>query len=201
MRELVCGCGCCGRPSRRDREGRAVHRRLARERAENGAGGMDVGDRRESDDDRWGSPRPGRRRVPVVIDSVSKNVLARVLVRVMISAPRDVARADIAKGTMLAKPSMLNQSAVSKAVACLVEHGLVTQYSSRSDPEERAGRPVIPLSLGSSTWALMGIKWMGAVDAPVGPVPHRVSSSSRTSPSRRGWTDCRQHRRDRPGRP
>lgn len=99
--------------------------------------------------------------------SVSKNVLARVLVRVMISAPQTVARADIAKGTMLAKPSTLNQSAVSKAVACLAEHGLVTQYNYRSDPEERAGRPIIPLSLGSSTWALMGITVVHKDDKPV----------------------------------
>lgn len=99
--------------------------------------------------------------------SVSRNVLARVLVRVMISAPEDVARADIAKGTMLAKPSMLNQSAVSKAVACLVDHGMVTQYGSRSDPEERAGRPIIPLSLGSSKWALMGIEVVHRNDEPV----------------------------------
>ena len=97
---------------------------------------------------------------------VSKNVLARVLVRVMINAPADVARADIARGTMLAKPSMLNQSAVSKAVACLAAHGLVTQYSARPD-EDRAGRPIIPLSLGSSQWALMGIKVVHENDEPV----------------------------------
>lgn len=88
---------------------------------------------------------------------VSRNVLARVLVRLMISAPRDVARADIAMGKMLAKPSMLNQSAVSRAVACLIDHGLVTQFDQRVD-DNRSGRPIMPLRLGSTQWALMGIK-------------------------------------------
>jgi predicted NBD/HSP70 family sugar kinase len=88
---------------------------------------------------------------------VSRNVLARVLVRVMISAPRNVARADIAKGTMLPKPSTLNQSAVSKAVATLERHKLITQFDSFSD-DQRAGRPIIPVRLGGRKWAVMGIK-------------------------------------------
>lgn len=98
--------------------------------------------------------------------NVSRAVLARVLVRVMISAPRDIARADIAKGTMLRRPSPLNQSAVSKAVKCLVERGLITEDGARPD-EERAGRPIKPLRLGSNSWALMGIAVVHQNDRPV----------------------------------
>lgn len=88
---------------------------------------------------------------------VSRNVLARVLARVMISAPHEVARADIAKGTMLAKPSQLNQSAVSKAVEGLLQEGFVTQFEQQAD-QARAGRPIKPLRLGGAQRALMGIK-------------------------------------------
>lgn len=99
--------------------------------------------------------------------SVSKNVLARVLVRVMISAPREVSRAEIARGEMLAKRSTINQSAVSKAVQCLLDAGLVTQYGDRSGQSGQSGRPVLPLTLGSSEWALMGIKVIHREDRPV----------------------------------
>jgi predicted NBD/HSP70 family sugar kinase len=97
---------------------------------------------------------------------VSRNVLARVLVRVMISAPHKVARADIAKGTMLSKPSQLNQSAVSRAVDVLVQQGFVTQFDMQPDLG-RAGRPIKPLRLGSSGRALMGIKIVHRLDRPV----------------------------------
>lgn len=96
---------------------------------------------------------------------VSRNVLARVLVRVMISAPHKVARADIAKGTMLAKPSQLNQSAVSRAVDVLRQQGFVTEFDMQPD-QGRAGRPIKPLRLGSSERALMGIKIVHQKDRP-----------------------------------
>lgn len=89
---------------------------------------------------------------------VSRDVLASVLVRSMVVSPNDFVRADIAKGDMLSRPSPLNAGAVSKAVKALIEEGLLTQDPSRADYDQRAGRPIKPLRLGSDKWGLMGIK-------------------------------------------
>lgn len=89
---------------------------------------------------------------------VSRDVISSVLVRAMVVAPADVVRADIAKGEMLGRPSPLNAGAVSKAVAALVNEGLLTQDPPKADYEQRAGRPIKPLRLGSDKWGLMGMK-------------------------------------------
>lgn len=89
---------------------------------------------------------------------VSRDVLAAVLVRAMVVAPREFVRADIAKGDMLSRPSPLNAGAVSKAVAALIKEGLLTEDPQRADYDQRAGRPIKPLRLGSDKWGLMGIK-------------------------------------------
>ncbi|MGH3319973.1 MAG: ROK family protein [Streptosporangiaceae bacterium] len=88
---------------------------------------------------------------------VSRDILASVLVRMMVRAPDDVPRADIAKGTMLLRPTTLNAGAVSKTVAALVDAGLLTDGALQAD-QRRAGRPIKPLRLGSDRWGLAGIK-------------------------------------------
>jgi predicted NBD/HSP70 family sugar kinase len=98
--------------------------------------------------------------------NVSRKVISRIFTRVMISSPQTVARADIVQGTMLVKPSTLNQSAVSKAVKCLIDEGLLTEYDEQPDGT-RSGRPVKPLALGGQKWALMGIKVIRQDDRPV----------------------------------
>lgn len=90
--------------------------------------------------------------------TVSRSVLASVLVRAMVVAPEDAVRADIAKGTMLGRPKILNPGAVSKAVSALVKEGLLSEEALQSDPNKRAGRPVKPVRMGSDRWGLIGIK-------------------------------------------
>ncbi|HEY1214197.1 MAG TPA: hypothetical protein VGE93_11250, partial [Bryobacteraceae bacterium] len=87
---------------------------------------------------------------------VSADVLAKVLVRVMVMAPRDVPRADIAKGTMLARKTQINPAIVSKAVGALIDMGMLEEDSLRPD-DQRAGRPVKPLRLGGEKWGLAGV--------------------------------------------
>ena len=89
---------------------------------------------------------------------VSRNVLASVLVRVMVVAPDDAVRADIARGSMLGRPRALNPAAVSKAVAALLAEGFLSEGPLQSDKNRRAGRPVKPLRMGTDQWGLMGIK-------------------------------------------
>ena len=97
---------------------------------------------------------------------VSRSVLASVLARVMISAPADIARADIARGSMLSRRVPLNASAVSRAVGALVTQGLLTEDSTRPD-EDRAGRPIKPLRLNNDQWGLMGINVIHHRDKPI----------------------------------
>ncbi|TQS87570.1 ROK family protein [Arthrobacter sp. TS-15] len=101
----------------------------------------------------------------VANSGVSRSVLASVLVRAMVVAPSDVVRADIAKGTMLGRPKALNPGAVSKAVAALLDDGLLSEEPLQPD-NRRAGRPVKPLHLGSSSWALIGIKIVHSLSKP-----------------------------------
>jgi predicted NBD/HSP70 family sugar kinase len=88
---------------------------------------------------------------------VSADVLGRVLERVMVQVPDDVPRADIAKGTMLARRTPINPGAVSKAVGAMAKRGVVTDGDLTAD-ENRAGRPIKPVHLGSGAWGLLGIK-------------------------------------------
>ncbi|MET3937024.1 ROK family protein [Arthrobacter sp. OAP107] len=97
---------------------------------------------------------------------VSRSVLASVLVRAMVVAPDDAVRADIARGTMLGRPRALNPSAVSRAVASLVDLGLLSEGPLQSDKDKRAGRPVKPIRLGSRRWGLLGIKIVHANSRP-----------------------------------
>lgn len=97
---------------------------------------------------------------------VGADVLAKVLVRAMVQAPQDIARADIADGAMLARPTPVNPAIVSKAVAALIDMGILVEGSLHAD-EKRAGRPVKPLRLDGATWGLAGITVQHNDDKPV----------------------------------
>lgn len=97
---------------------------------------------------------------------VSRNALASVLTRVMVAAPSEIARADIAKGDMLGRPTQLNPGVVSKAVYALVEEGFLTEDELRPDNDKRYGRPIKRLTLGSDRFGVMGIKVVHANGRP-----------------------------------
>lgn len=99
-----------------------------------------------------------------VESGVSRSVLASVMVRVIVSAPADIARADIASSKLWRLP--LNASAVSKAVRVLVNEKLLAEDPPTSD-ENRAGRPIKPLRLSTERWGLMGMKVIHRNDKPI----------------------------------
>lgn len=86
---------------------------------------------------------------------VSRERLAEVLTRLMIAAPEGLSQSQIAQGERLPRPSQLAADTVSRATAALSSLHLVTPLKTRS---HGAGRPYVPLQLGSARWAMVGVK-------------------------------------------
>lgn len=97
---------------------------------------------------------------------VGSDVLAKVLVRAMVQAPRDISRAEIARGAMLARPAEVNPAIVSKSVAALIDMDVLVEGGFETD-EKRSGRPVKPLRLNGAVWGLAGITVQHNDDHPV----------------------------------
>jgi predicted NBD/HSP70 family sugar kinase len=88
---------------------------------------------------------------------VSHELLGGVLSRVMRGGRgigRGVPRIEITKGSMLVRPRPLSPGTVGKATDALRDIGLLTQLPAQ--PGKRGGA-VAPLTLGSDTWAVVGI--------------------------------------------
>jgi predicted NBD/HSP70 family sugar kinase len=86
---------------------------------------------------------------------VGRRRIADVVTRLLIASPAHPPQSEIAEGRGMALPYKIPADSVSRATAALSAMNLVTQHKSRAD---RPGRPYTPLQLGSSRWAIVGVK-------------------------------------------
>lgn len=86
---------------------------------------------------------------------ISRQRIAEVVARLMIAAPGRPAQTEIAQGRGLPVPFEIPPDSVSRATAALSTLNLLTQHRPKAD---RPGRPYTPLQLGSSRWAMVGVK-------------------------------------------
>jgi predicted NBD/HSP70 family sugar kinase len=86
---------------------------------------------------------------------IGRQRIAEVVARLMIAAPGRPAQTEIAQGRGLPVPCEIPPDSVSRATAALSAMNLLTQHKPKAD---RPGRPYTPLQLGSSRWAMVGVK-------------------------------------------